>query len=839
MRGPDTLRHGAFVRWAALALVALVSLQAETAGLERARELRNQGRAAAAARLYERLLPKLSGADLYDALDALAEINTARGAYDDAVAYAERAADLAAKPADPERRARALNRAGLARLHQGRYPEALVLFRGALAIDQAAGNSEGQVLRWNNIGLIHFYEGAYADARAAYAQALGILDRNMEARWRPRWRYVTIANLATLLQRLGRLREALDLYLSIRDEAASLPAAYQARLRGNLGALYRHLGDPEKALDQYRRARRLFARERDLDGELGVLKNSGIALALDLRDLPAALRVFDHVRVLARRSGDKREEMHASLYRGVVLFELERWSEAAAEFEQARAASAELRTPEEEWKALYWLGRGAARRGDSRRALSLYRQAIGLIESLRSGIPSSGLRTEFLADKRDVYDALIGLTLQERGGSPVAEALGWMERSRARAVQDVLRRQSADRKPENPPAALQARLPDDTVLLVYWRGRERAAVLWFTANGLGVRRFAWSVRQERRVLSFARRLAAGPSSDWREHSTALGRELLAGLPPLSDERTRHVIIVPDGTLGLLPFETLGLPGSPATAAPRLLIERYSVHYLPASAVLLRPPPRPAPAPYPWRSTLLAFANPATNEASTEPLPGAEREVAAIARLLPGSAELHSGADARLRYLITPSGPPPAVVHIATHAAVSLDHPERSRILFAAADGDSAHEYLYLNRAAKLDFDHTSLVTLSACDTERSRLIRGEGILGFSRAFLAAGARTTVSSLWKVPDDSTAALMERFYYELGRRRAPAEALRAAKLAFLDSGGALADPYYWAAFVMNGDGLAPIPLPWRWTTFLAVLAIPALLLLSWLLWRRRAY
>jgi CHAT domain-containing protein len=95
-----------------------------------------------------------------------------------------------------------------------------------------------------------------------------------------------------------------------------------------------------------------------------------------------------------------------------------------------------------------------------------------------------------------------------------------------------------------------------------------------------------------------------------------------------------------------------------------------------------------------------------------------------------------------------------------------------------------------------------LVTLSACETGVGRLERGEGVLGLARAFLAAGARSVVVSLWKVNDRSTALLMERFYRPLLGRGTPREqALAQAKRALL-ADRRTRSPFYWAPFVLVG-------------------------------------
>jgi CHAT domain-containing protein len=130
----------------------------------------------------------------------------------------------------------------------------------------------------------------------------------------------------------------------------------------------------------------------------------------------------------------------------------------------------------------------------------------------------------------------------------------------------------------------------------------------------------------------------------------------------------------------------------------------------------------------------------------------------------------------------------------------------------------AADYLFQREVLDLDLKGVDLVTISACDTGRGRTIRGEGIQAFSRAFLAAGAASTVTSLWRVADEPTAAFMKQFYYALARGQTKSAALRSAKLELLHSRSALAHPRYWAAFVLTGDGLTPAPLAMQWSSAL---------------------
>jgi hypothetical protein len=139
--------------------------------------------------------------------------------------------------------------------------------------------------------------------------------------------------------------------------------------------------------------------------------------------------------------------------------------------------------------------------------------------------------------------------------------------------------------------------------------------------------------------------------------------------------------------------------------------------------------------------------------------------------------------------------------------------------------------VFLRELYGLDLHNVSLATLSACDTERGRVIRGEGVQAFSRALLSAGSRASLTTLWRVDDRTTAEFMSQFYfYALEQHEPTAEALRLAKLKFLRSGGNLARPMYWAAFVINGNGFDPLPRVISWSAIALGLGLMTLLVVA---------
>jgi CHAT domain-containing protein len=152
----------------------------------------------------------------------------------------------------------------------------------------------------------------------------------------------------------------------------------------------------------------------------------------------------------------------------------------------------------------------------------------------------------------------------------------------------------------------------------------------------------------------------------------------------------------------------------------------------------------------------------------------------------------------------------AIIHLAVHAVADEKHPQHAALILVgdAASGDDgileADEILRLRLGA-------DLVVLSACDTAVGRLQGEEGIANLSRAFLLAGAKSVISTLWTLDDTAAPYLMKRFYAHLAERMTIRDALRAAKLDMLNTyGPSAALPYYWAGFKVEGLGSRPVPM-----------------------------
>jgi CHAT domain-containing protein len=308
-------------------------------------------------------------------------------------------------------------------------------------------------------------------------------------------------------------------------------------------------------------------------------------------------------------------------------------------------------------------------------------------------------------------------------------------------------------------------------------------------------------------------------------ASALSRALLA--PAAGSLREKRLLILADGALSALPFAALPLPGKSQSLA-----EVHEVFRAPSASVwasLGDGRPRSAPA-----QEVALIADPVFDDADTrvkKPL-GVEKasvsktaspqptdvglpsyarlrysrqEALEIASLLPAKSRLVALDFQADRQLVTGSELAGySVVHFATHALLNDRFPEISGVVLSLVDpaGKPQEGFLRLHEIFNLRLN-ARLVVLSGCRTALGRQLHGEGRIGLTRGFLYAGARAVIASLWSVDDRATAWFMGRFYrHLLADRASPSAALRSAQID-MRRRPEWRDPYYWAAFVCEGD------------------------------------
>ncbi len=823
--------------------VAALSLAQTTANnnpvddrIRQADALQDKGKLQAARNIYESALKTLRLAgpsrQLGHVLNGLSNVASSEGNYEQAVEFARQAGDVYHRLGDIEGEAYALNSRGIAEGQLGEYPAAQESFQQALVFSRSKNDLETTVRTLNNLGNAYYFPGKYLEALHAYRDAWDIVERNPNEKWSGSWRQITRINQATLFQRLGRYQNALEIYRQVETSSGALSPSDQAHLLTNLGALYRRLGDPWKALDSYSSALKLYSRQHDADGEISVLKNIGIVYALDQSDLAKAHRIFEQTLSRATQSHNEREVMQGHLYLGETLLRQGVIKTAQDEFKLAFAQAKKLETREEQWKALYAMGQIEELVDDAKGAEANYREAISIIETTRSELQLSALRAEFLADKRDAYDALIRLLLNKNDAK---EAFVFVERSRARNFQDRLASPKSSGTAPIPEAPdldeIRKYLDPSSILLEYWVSGNRLALIWCTRESYGIQQAELSPAEKDKIRSFLRRLPESLGTDWHKETGVLTRLIPDSVALPSN--LRHALIVPDGWLSSVPFDLVPL----TSRSGNLLIEEFDISYLPTAALLRRGAEVTTSLHFPWMRELVAFGNPVVEapanldtSAGLQALPYSAEEIQGIAKMARGRSELFLGtADVKSAFLAKANNSP--LLHASTHAFVDADIPENSRILFSPETSNGEPDYLFLRELYDLDLRGVNLATLSACNTERGKLIRGEGVQAFSRALLYSGSRSALTTLWRVADQPTSEFMKQFYYyALVRRQSKAEALRSAKLKFLRSKTELENPVHWAAFVLTGDGFNVLPSFVSWGTLIVSVIIAVIAIAS---------
>lgn len=719
------------------------------------------------------------------------------GKYTQAREQAERAVTRFRASSDAKNLAAALRVAGLAGLYSGSYAAAGRSLTEALSIARQLHDFGNEVARLNDLGMASYLQGRYREALDRYEEAEARVRAVPHDPWSPWARQVTTANIAILYQTLGQHDRALELYSRLLQSKEALQPSEQAQLLSNVGALRRRLGDPVRALETYRLAQDLYRRAKHADGEIAVLNNIGIVQAMDLGNAAGAEAAFSAAKELAERAGDRPLAIHAQLNRGEARYRAGRAGESLADFDAVSLRAHELGLKEEEWRALYGLARAGTRGATASRGLLT--RAVELIESLRESAGTASLRSRFLADKRAVYDRLI-----ESSTSP-EEVFRWMEQSRARSLSEKLA----------PPRVASLRefqrsLPADTAVLEFWVGENSARTLWISQAD--VRVISWT--PDFGAMAAARQALANPSrQDWRDSMNRLAGSLWAGLPLRSNEGLQRLRVIPDGPLSFLPLEALPLDES------RLLVERFAVSYAPSATLsghIKAPPPAVR---WPWQTSLTGLGDP---QPGTGPgdnrqwtaLPHARTETRQVASLIGGRTSIYLGNEAQKEHLHESARSP--ILHLATHGEANPQNPDRSFLLLAPKVGSAQRfDYLYSQEVSTLPLAGADLVTLSACETNLGEFVPGEGLRAFAEAFLSAGARSVLSSLWSVGDVSTEELMVRFYTKLAVGEAADDALRLAKLEFIRHPQS-SHPAHWAAFVLQGDSHWRLPrlIGWAW-------------------------
>lgn len=317
--------------------------------------------------------------------------------------------------------------------------------------------------------------------------------------------------------------------------------------------------------------------------------------------------------------------------------------------------------------------------------------------------------------------------------------------------------------------------------------------------------------------------------DYREASEELYRSLIAPIDLSGDIHT--LIVIPENILGFVPFETLIDPnsGKPLVSDYQISyshslklwqLQQQSIVSAKNKALLAVFSPRYS------NQYLAAFRNAnGPYRSRLQDIKGAAMEAEYVATMWKGDlyerASKQDFLENASRYQI---------YHFAMHALLDESDHRNSGLIFQEEEPLLYHELYGMHFPAEL-------VVLSACNTGMGKLEKGEGLMSLSRALTYSGVRSSVYSLWQVPDKETAEIMMTFYAYLKKGHSKTEALTRAKREFLANNPMKSHPFFWAGFVINGHiGALPSSGFSYSGALLAAGVVLALLLLGMALWRK---
>nr|XP_058960864.1 tetratricopeptide repeat protein 28-like [Pocillopora verrucosa] len=642
-------------------------------------------------------------------------------------------------------------------------------------------------------------------------------------------------NLGTAYYRLGDSKKAIEYYnldLKIAQEVGDKRG--EGEVCYNLGYVYYDLGDFNKAIECHilhgKRAREVGNKvgEGKAHGNLGIVY-------LILRDFENAIKHYSLQLKIIKEVGDKNGEGHAYCLLGNAYRGLGDFIKAKELHSQGLKIAKEGKDKFTEGNANYSIGFDFESQGELRKAVEHYQASINCLNNLRRVLPKS--KDEWKVNFRNRYQmAYTGLwrVLVKQGN--IDEALLAAEKGRAQALTDLMESSfyvgTSRCKGGDKDLAVLENVPSDTV----FQAIDEADVnLWVVSKGkqvqlrqsklngsvsensgasqpfesfmlgvytqLGVRS---NVRCEDRSLDALRKIPSKVNEKTKEdnpqppikQNESLRTLYDIVIKPVADlVQGNELLIIPNGHLWLAPYAAL------KDGNCKYLCELFRIRLAPSLTSLRLI----ADCPDHKSSGALLVGDPCLAEVTNskgekvfEQLPCAKEEVEMIGKIL--NITPITGRQATKREVLKRLSSV-SLVHFAAHGCMETGEialtPDPHRISSVPTEKDYI---LTIGDVLNIQL-RTKIVVLSCCHSGRGE-IKAEGVVGIARAFMGAGARSVVVSLWAIDDEATLQFMKCFYQHLAEGKPASESLNLAMKSLRES-DEFCDIKYWAPFLLIGD------------------------------------
>jgi CHAT domain-containing protein/uncharacterized protein HemY len=745
---------------------------------------------------------------------------------------------------EPQAEAATLSQIGSIYYNLGEFQKALNYYQQGLKIFQQQKARKEQGTTLTNIAAVYRNLGQYQKALEFNQQALTIRREVKDAVGEA----TTLNNMAAVYDNLGQYQKSLELY---KEALAIFDKLKDDRGKGttlnNIGLNYGNQGAYTEALSYYQQALEILKTAGDRMGVGRTLTNIGFAYS-NLAEYQKALVSLEQALAIRREIGDRPGEAVTLDRMGTVHRQQNLYKTALQFYEQALAIFKEVKNSPGVGYTLSNIGATLLKVGDFKAAAEQLMAAVEVWESLRPGLTDEN-KVSLFEKQAETYGLLQQASIAQ---NKTEAALEIAERGRARAFAELLAaRLGSDKsqqlvalKPPNIEQIKRIAAEQKATIIEYSIVAEKIYVWAIAPSGdIAFREINTSnldisladvARNTLVAAAIGRNRGSAPEDpiaesennsalvSTRKINRRLHQTYKLLIEPIADILPKNpgdrVIFIPQGVLFLIPFVAL------QDAGGNYIIEKHTVSIAPSIQVLdLTRQHRQRLRSHP-KSQVLVVGNPTmpsirsiADEAPTplSPLPGAEKEAIAIASILGTKAIVGKEATERA---IVQKMPQARIIHLATHGLLNelLDRgfevpgaialaPDRTPPTGAGTgalpldQGDAAGDGLLTSGEIFNLKLNAELVVLSACNTGRGR-ISGDGVLGLSRSFIAAGVSSIVVSLWFVPDAPTADLMTEFYRQLQQNSDKAVALRQAMLVTMRRHP---QPSNWAAFALIGE------------------------------------
>ena len=649
----------------------------------------------------------------------------------------------------------------------------------------------------------------------------------LETKIKKRLHITTLAGAYQFLSDFKKTIEFSQLALRIAKDTLG-NKDQEATIYNDLGGAYRSLSDFKKAIEFYQLALRIAKDTGNKDQEATIYNGLGCAYRC-LSDFKKAIEFHQLALRIAKDTGNKNQEATTynnlgTAYNSLSDFKKSTYinlgsvyehlgnSKKAMEFYQlARSIANETGNKDAEQRGYINLGHVLWSLGDYSKAEECVKSCIELVKKMRVLLEGNDEWKISFRNERDCVSRLVRLQLQQRTERKTLEALLTAERGRAEALVDLLESQYGVRKSICSLSKQQAELisnhissptlflMNDTQSVNIWMLLKWGKLCGFVQQEVSSDDLTSMTYQTYKQIGVNKSL-------WKKIRPQLQREIedQGGalkvlydifIAPISHSIGDELVIVPDGSSFLIPYaalvdqnsmylnETRRIRLIPSLTSLWLLAECPEDRHSSSEALLVGNP---------WVETVrIKGCKPFPQ------LPGAEEEVKMIGQIL--NIEPLTGKNATKDRVLSGLNSV-SLVHIAAHGRT-----ETGEIIlspnFPSAKRPKENDFL-LTMADVLDAKvHAKLVVLSCCNSGRGK-IKVEGVVGIARAFLGAGARSVIATLWAIDDEATLAFMRHFYDHLVAGQSASKSLHQAMKRMRESEKFNAVKH-WAPFVLIGD------------------------------------